>query len=113
MTAVEDAALDDWIDKMRVKGYIRDSQSQYTSSFFFIKKKDRKLCPIQDYRTINKWTICNQYPLPIIGDLVQDLGKATIFTKFDVRQGYNNIRIKEGDEHKQRSKRDAACTSRQ
>jgi hypothetical protein len=100
MTAVEDATLDDWIDKMKAKGYIQDLQSPYTSSFFFIKKKDGKLHPVQDYRMINKWTIHNQYPLPIIGDLVQDLGKATIFTKFDIRQGYNNIQIKEGDEHK-------------
>jgi hypothetical protein len=93
-------ALDEWIEEMKAKGYIRDSQSPYASSFFFIKKKDRKLCPVQDYRKINTWTIHNQYPLPIIGDLVRDLGKAAIFTKFDVHQGYNNIRIKEGDKHK-------------
>jgi ribonuclease HI len=42
----------------------------------------------------------NQYPLPLIGDLICDLGGAVIFTKFDVCQGYNNICIKEGDEHK-------------
>jgi hypothetical protein len=100
MTATEDAALNNWIDEMKGKGYIRNSQSPYTSSFFFIKKKDGKLRPVQDYRTINKWTVRNQYPLPIIGDLVCNLGKAIIFTKFDMRQGYNNICIKEGDEHK-------------
>jgi hypothetical protein len=73
---------------------------QYASSFFFIKKKDGKLRPVQDYRKVNTWTVCNQYPLPLIGDLIRDLSGAIIFTKFDVRQGYNNIRIKEGDEHK-------------
>jgi hypothetical protein len=55
---------------------------------------------MQDYRKINMWTIHNQYPLPLIRDLICDLGGATIFTKFDIRQGYNNIRIKAGDEHK-------------
>jgi hypothetical protein len=70
MTATEEVALDKWIEEMKAKGYIRDSQSPYVSSFFFIKKKDGKLCPVQDYRKINAWTICNQYLLPIIGDLV-------------------------------------------
>ena len=100
MTRVEDAALDDFIDEQIEKGYIRPSKSPYASSFFFIKKKDGKLRPVQDYRKINEWTIRNQYPLPLINDLIKDLGGAQIFSKLDVRQGYNNIRIKEGDEHK-------------
>jgi hypothetical protein len=100
MTQVEDEALDLFIDKQLEKGYIRPSKSQYASSFFFIKKKDGKLQPVQDYRKVNAWTVCNQYPLPLIGDLIRDLGGAVIFTKFNIHQGYNNIRIKEGDEHK-------------
>jgi hypothetical protein len=100
MTWVEDEALDLFIDEQLEKGYIRPSKSQYASSFFFIKKKDGKLRPVQDYRKVNAWTVHNQYPLPLIGDLIHDLGGAVIFTKFDIRQGYNNIRIKEGDEHK-------------
>ena len=55
---------------------------------------------MQDYRNINKWTVCNQYPLPLITSLIQDLGGAHIFSKLDVRWGYNNVHIKEGDEHK-------------
>jgi hypothetical protein len=100
MTRIEDKALDTFIDEQLEKGYIRLSKSQYASSFFFIKKKDRKLRPVQDYRKINMWTIRNQYLLPLIGDLIRDLSGATIFTKFDIRQGYNNIRIKASDEHK-------------
>jgi hypothetical protein len=100
MTRSEDEALDVFIDKQLEKGYIRPSKSQYASSFFFIKKKDRKLRPVQDYRKVNAWMVRNQYPLPLIGDLIRNLGGAVIFTKFDIRQGYNNIRIKEGDEHK-------------
>jgi hypothetical protein len=52
------------------------------------------------YRRINDITISNQYPLPLITDLLTDLSGAKIFTKLDVKDGYNNIRIKEGDEHK-------------
>jgi hypothetical protein len=68
--------------------------------FFFIQKKDGKLRPVQDYRQINNITISNQYPLPLITDLLTDLSSAKIFTKLDVKDGYNNICIKEGDEHK-------------
>jgi hypothetical protein len=100
MTRSEDEALDIFIDEQLEKGYIRPSRLQYTSSFFFIKKKDRKLRPVQDYRKVNAWTVRNQYPLPLIGDLIRNLGGAVVFTKFDIRQGYNNIHIKEGDEHK-------------
>jgi hypothetical protein len=100
MMWVEDEALDVFIDEQLEKGYIHPSKSQYASSFFFIKKKDGKLRPVQDYRRINAWTVRNQYPLPLIGDLIRDLGGAVVFTKFDICQGYNNIHIKEGDEHK-------------
>ena len=82
------------------KGYICFSKSQYTSSFSFITKKDRKLRPVQDYRCINNYTIHNQYPLPLISDLITDLHSAHIYMKLDIRWGYNNVRIKEGDEHK-------------
>jgi hypothetical protein len=77
-----------------------DTISPYASSFFFIKKKDGKLRPVQDYRVLNKWTVRNQYPLPLITALIRDLGGAHIYTKLDVRWGYNNVRIKEGDEYK-------------
>ena len=82
------------------KGHIRPSKSQYASPFFFIKKKNGKLHPVQDYRAINKYTVRNNYPLPLIQTLIQDLSGAHLYTKLDVRWGYNNVCIKEGDEHK-------------
>src|SRR6266702_8340967 len=42
----------------------------------------------------------NQYPLPLISDLIHDLSNAHIYTKLDVRWGYNNIQIHEGNKHK-------------
>jgi Reverse transcriptase (RNA-dependent DNA polymerase) len=81
-------------------GFIRPSKSPFTSPFFFIKKKDCKLQPIQDYRKLNDLTVKNQYPLPLIADVVEKLKNAKIFTKFDIHWGYNNVHIKEGDKWK-------------
>ena len=100
MTRAEDDVLDKFIDEQLAKGYIRPSISPYALSFFFIKKKDRKLRLVQDYQNINKWTVRNQYPLPLITTLIQDLGGAMIYTKLDVQWGYNNVHIKAGDEPK-------------
>ena len=70
------------------------------SPFFFVKKKDGKLRPVQDYQKLNEMTIKNCYPLPLISELIDKLTHAKIFSKMDIRWGYNNIRIKEGDEWK-------------
>ncbi len=100
MNRIEDEAVQKFLRDELEKGYIHESKSPYTSSFFFVRKKDGKLRPVQDYRKINALTIRNQYPLPLIADLIRDLSNAHIYTKLDVRWGYNNIRIHEGDEKK-------------
>ena len=70
------------------------------SPFFFVKKKDGKLRPCQDYRYLNDWTIKNAYPLPLISKIMDKLKGAKYFTKLDIRWGYNNVRIKKGDKWK-------------
>ncbi|SJL13532.1 uncharacterized protein ARMOST_16976 [Armillaria ostoyae] len=87
-------------DENLESGRIRESKSLFASPFFFIKKKDGSLCPVQDYRKLNEMTIKNQYLLPLISELIDKLQGAKYFTKLDVCWGYNNIRIKEGDEEK-------------
>ena len=67
---------------------------------FFIGKKDGRKRMVQDYRYLNKWTIRNNYPLPLISDMLENIGTKKVFTKIDLRWGYNNVRIKEGDEWK-------------
>jgi len=67
---------------------------------FFVLKKDGKKRMVQDYRYLNSWTIKNNYPLPLISDLIDSIRKKKVFTKMDLRWGYNNVRIKEGDEWK-------------
>ena len=65
-----------------------------------MRKKDSSLRPCQDYRYVNEHTIKDAYPLPLISNLIDMVKDATIFTKFDIQSGYNNIRIKEGDQWK-------------
>jgi hypothetical protein len=57
MTRDEDALLEKFLDEMVGKGYIRPSKSPYASPFFFVKKKDGKLRPVQDYRQLNSHTV--------------------------------------------------------
>jgi transposase InsO family protein len=100
LTPVEEAALKDWLQESLQKGYIRPSKSPMASSFFFVAKKDGKLRPVQNYIPLNDITVKNEAPLPLISDLLDTLRTARHFTKLDVRWGYNNVRIKEGDEWK-------------
>jgi len=67
---------------------------------FFIKKKDGSLRLVQDYYALNAVTVKNRYPLPLISELVSQLHRAKYFTKLDVCWGFNNVRIKPGDEWK-------------
>ena len=55
---------------------------------------------VQDYRYMNKETIKNSYPLPLILELIDSMGTKKVFTKMDLRWDYNNIQIKERDEWK-------------
>ncbi len=99
-TQEEDKALQKFLTEEVEKGYIWPSKSPYASPFFYIKKKDGKLRPVQDYWKINAITIRSQYPLPLIADLIRDLSNTHIYTKLDIRWGYNNVCIKEEDEGK-------------
>lgn len=96
----EQEELDKFLKENLKKGYIWPSKPPMASSFFFVKKKDRGLRPVQDYCCLNEIMVKNSYPIPLITDLLDQLKGSRYFTKLDVRWGYNNIRIKEGDEHK-------------
>jgi Reverse transcriptase (RNA-dependent DNA polymerase) len=96
----EQEALQKFLKEHLDKGYVRPSKSPYTSPFFFIKKKDGKLHLVQDYRKLNALTIRNRYPLPLIPELIDHIRGHSLFTKLDIRWGYNNIRIRNGDQWK-------------
>jgi hypothetical protein len=100
LTQPEQEALATFLQEHLDKGYITESKSQFAAPFFFVKKKDGKLRPVQDYRKLNEWTRRNATPLPLIPELIARVQGASLFTKFDIRWGYNNIRIRDGDQWK-------------
>ena len=80
------------------KGYIRPSKSPQTSLVFFVGKKDGSKRMVIDYHNLNDQTIKNNYSLPLITELIDNMGSKKVFTKMDLRWGLNNMRIKEGNE---------------
>jgi len=90
----------EFIKKQLRKEYIRLSKSPQMALVFFVRKKDGKKWMVQDYQYLNEWTIKNNYPLPLILDVLKKIRTKKVFTKIDLRWGYNNVRIKEGDEWK-------------
>jgi len=86
-------------DQLR-KGYIRPSKSPQTSPVFFVGKKDSSKRIVMDYRNLNNQTIKNNYPLPLITELIDNMGSKKVFTKMDLRWGFNNVKIKEENEWK-------------
>jgi len=67
------------------KGYIWSSKSLQTAPVFFVGKKDGKKRMVQDYRYLNEWTVKNNYLLPLISDVVENMGTKKVFMKMDLR----------------------------
>jgi len=100
LTPIEKVALKEYIEDGLKRGTLCRSEAPHACSFFFIDKKDGKLQPVQDYHLLNAITVKNAAPIPLIPKLVDKLLGAQFFTKLDIRWGYNNIRVHEGDEWK-------------
>ena len=66
-----------------------------------MSKKDGSKRIVIDYQSLNNQTVKNNYPLPLITDLIDNMESKRIFTKMDLWWGFNNVRIKEGDEWKE------------
>lgn len=100
LSETELTTLSEWLEENLSKGFIRASKSPAGAPILFVKKKDGTLRLCVDYRGINKITIKNRYPLPLISESLDRLRSAKIFTKLDLRGAYNLVRIKNGDEWK-------------
>ena len=93
MTPNELAELKVQIDELLDKGFIRPSTSAWGCPAMFVKKKDKTLRMVVDYRPLNAVTIKNKYPFI----LFDQLSGAKVFSKIDLRSGYHQIKIKEED----------------
>ena len=89
-----------FISEQLRKGYIRLLKLSQTALVFFVGKKDGKKRMVQNYRYLNEWIVKNNYLLSLISDIIENIGTKKIFTKMDLRCGYNNVCIKEEDKWK-------------
>jgi hypothetical protein len=96
----EQDALREHLEGRLERGWIRRSTSPAGAPVLFVPKKDGGLRLCVDYRGLNKITIKNRTPLPLIGETLDRLSRAKIFTKIDLKDAYNRIRIRPGDEWK-------------
>uniref|UniRef100_A0A3B3HCI3 Gypsy retrotransposon integrase-like protein 1 n=1 Tax=Oryzias latipes TaxID=8090 RepID=A0A3B3HCI3_ORYLA len=93
-------AMELYIKESLAAGIIRPSSSPLAAGFFFVEKKDKTLRPCIDYRQLNKITVKNKYPLPLLNSAFEYLQGAAVFSKLDLRNAYHLVRVREGDEWK-------------
>ncbi|GJS48715.1 putative reverse transcriptase domain-containing protein [Tanacetum coccineum] len=87
--------LSDQLQELSDKSFIRPSSSPWGAPVLFVKKKDGSFRKCIDFRELNKMTVKNQYPLPRIDDLFDQLQGSSVYTKIHLRLGYHQLRVRE------------------
>nr|GFC72802.1 putative reverse transcriptase domain-containing protein [Tanacetum cinerariifolium] len=85
------------LQELSDKGFIRPSSLPWGAPVLFVKKKDGSFQMCIDYRELNKLTVKNQYPLPRINDLFDQLQRLSVYSKIDLRSGYHQLRVRDED----------------
>ncbi|KAM7494779.1 hypothetical protein LguiB_029388 [Lonicera macranthoides] len=106
MPQPELAELQKQLRELLDAGLVQPAKSPYGAPVLFQKKQDSSLRMCVDYRALNKVTIRNNYPISLVADCFDQLSRAKVFTKLDLRSGYWQVRIAAGDEGK------ATCVTR-
>jgi hypothetical protein len=97
MSVEELKELKKQLTKLQEVGYIRLCSSPWGASILFVQKKDGSQRICVDYRSLNDVKIKNNYPLPRIEDLFDQLRGARLFSKIDLRLGYHQMKIRPSD----------------
>jgi hypothetical protein len=90
------AELRKYIDENLKNGRIRESKSPAGAPILFVPKADGGLRLCVDYRGLNKVSVKNRYPLPLISEILDRLAGSKVFSKIDIQDAYYRIRIKGG-----------------